>query len=454
MTREKWRPRKSSSNGVNELRMKTTTTFGLMAALFLSACGDDRFDSTSEPTPGGQATRQAALGEPVGDYPSYDERVLLYLTNRLRTEPQAFNPEPPYDPTPPLRYDVALGRAARFHAQHIQDANCWCEDHSSCCELEAIEGGAQCAGPVTGCGATDAATRVQMFSSAYSGENMARGQATPAQAIEGWTFSPGHWANINEAGHRLLGTGAFDGAWVQDFGSGGNPPVIGDGIHFSNGQSTTFGATFYQPSGTGPQVALAIVQGVCHDLELVNGTAVHGAFEVSVALEPGCHRYYFHFTDANGNDLTYPSAGSFGVGVGGAECPFYLEERPADTCSPSGQTCETGDTRACYTGPFGTRDVGLCASGAERCVGGQWTGECRGDVHPAEEMCGNGLDENCDGSADEGCPEPDAGTQPDLSPQPQASDAEEGCSTANGGQYGLILSVLAGMMARRRWRTV
>ena len=35
------------------------------------------------------ARLQDALGQPNGDYPSYDERVVLYATNRARSDPAA-----------------------------------------------------------------------------------------------------------------------------------------------------------------------------------------------------------------------------------------------------------------------------------------------------------------------------------------------------------------------------
>ncbi len=433
--------------------------FLIIVLFFIAACGE-----TTAPQ---VEVRQAELGEPVGEFPSLTERQVLYLTNRARVEPDAFNPADPYDPTPPLRWDYLLTKAARFHAGHINEANCWCADHSSCCALEEAGDDIACGGPTTGCGAMSASDRVALWTPNYSGENMAMGQMTPQAAIDGWINSPGHWQNINSSAHSLLGAGNEGTAWVQDFGrGGGSPPVIGDGIHLSNGQSTTFGITYHQPTSNGPQTALVIVNGECHDLTLTYGTAQSGAFETSKALGPGCHRYYFYFTDGNGNDLTYPSTGSLGVGTD--DCALYLEERPADTCSPSGQTCETGDTRSCYTGPFGTRDIGICTSGVERCIGGQWTGECMNEIQPeSAEICDNSVDDNCDGEVDEACTsdEDDAGS-PKNEEEPKQNDEMEtdaseptsdgGCSTivpvSKGNIPGLLLiAVVATIWRRRRW---
>lgn len=406
------------------------------------------------------------LGEPVGEFPSYQERVLLYLTNRLRTEPTAFNEQEPYEPSPPLRWDYALNQAARFHAEHIIEDSCWCEDHSSCCTLEQSGGEVSCATSSSTCGGTSAGQRVAFWSPNYTGENMAQGQMTPAAAIESWTFSSGHWANINTASHSLLGPGAYNNAWVQDFGSGGARPTASDGIHFQDGGVTRFGITYYQPGTEGPQSALVVVDGECHELELTYGTAELGAFETAMQLEPGCHRYYFFIRDGEGEDHVYPSTGSLGAGSGVSGCTTFSEERPADTCSPAGQTCETGHTRSCYTGPFGTRDVGICEAGVERCIGAQWTGECSGEVHPEpEEICGDGIDNDCDGVLDNGCesdpidePNPDPVTDPDAgtSKAPAIKDVEAGCTTSdspnNSNHHWLPIALLGMMGALRRLR--
>ncbi|MBK8716578.1 MAG: hypothetical protein KBB21_22870 [Nannocystaceae bacterium] len=63
--------------------------------------------------------------------------------------------------------------------------------------------------------------------------------------------------------------------------------------------------------------------------------------------------------------------------------------------------CMDGETRDCYSGPAGTQNVGICAAGTESCVGGMWSGQCMGEETPGIEMC-NGVDENCNGMTDEG----------------------------------------------------
>src|SRR5687768_3738477 len=63
--------------------------------------------------------------------------------------------------------------------------------------------------------------------------------------------------------------------------------------------------------------------------------------------------------------------------------------------------CAPGAIEACYNGPQGTENVGTCASGTRTCNDlGQWS-VCNGEILPAGEICGNALDDNCSGVADE-----------------------------------------------------
>ncbi len=62
---------------------------------------------------------------------------------------------------------------------------------------------------------------------------------------------------------------------------------------------------------------------------------------------------------------------------------------PAGGCS-----CTNGATRPC---PL----PGACGAGTQTCVGGAWPVDCT--ILPTEEVCANGLDEDCDGAPDDGC---------------------------------------------------
>jgi hypothetical protein len=69
--------------------------------------------------------------------------------------------------------------------------------------------------------------------------------------------------------------------------------------------------------------------------------------------------------------------------------------------------CVPGETQACFRGTAGERGVGVCGDGEQLCSNalefGTW-GDCSGDIVPAAEVCDEaGLDEDCDGAANEGC---------------------------------------------------
>jgi hypothetical protein len=61
--------------------------------------------------------------------------------------------------------------------------------------------------------------------------------------------------------------------------------------------------------------------------------------------------------------------------------------------------CTPGETRECYEGPSGSKGVGACKAGLSTCVvdGTDWS-ECVGQVTPGPEICGDGIDQDCDGS--------------------------------------------------------
>lgn len=75
---------------------------------------------------------------------------------------------------------------------------------------------------------------------------------------------------------------------------------------------------------------------------------------------------------------------------------------PANGCESTGAcTCTPGDTRSCYSGPADTRGVGACSDGVQTCNadGTAWSA-CDGDQLPEDEVCGDSIDNDCDGETD------------------------------------------------------
>lgn len=92
-----------------------------------------------------------------------------------------------------------------------------------------------------------------------------------------------------------------------------------------------------------------------------------------------------------GQGATSTSATSTGVGGGGGA---------------GGQTvCSAGDSQPCYSGPAGTEDVGLCKGGTSTCLeDGSGYGDCEGETVPVAENCATPEDDDCNGTANDGCP--------------------------------------------------
>ncbi len=73
---------------------------------------------------------------------------------------------------------------------------------------------------------------------------------------------------------------------------------------------------------------------------------------------------------------------------------------------------DEGLARDCYSGPPNTNGIGACKGGKQACQNGQWAA-CENQVTPAvAEVCNNNVDDNCNGAVDENCsqqPPPPAG---------------------------------------------
>jgi len=110
----------------------------------------------------------------------------------------------------------------------------------------------------------------------------------------------------------------------------------------------------------------------------LHGDAPCGAWECNVGLcEVVCP------------DCTDGDSDGYGVGSGCA----------GPDCDDDDDTVGESTVASCYSGPGGTEDKGSCRVGASTCTAGVW-GPCVGEVVPAGEAC-NTEDDDCDDQVDE-----------------------------------------------------
>src|SRR5689334_14447293 len=79
-----------------------------------------------------------------------------------------------------------------------------------------------------------------------------------------------------------------------------------------------------------------------------------------------------------------------------AACGPSVKNGNGNDDDPDG-ACKPGSVSECYDGQDGTAGVGACRKGTRTCTPqGAW-GACQGQVLPATEACGDGVDNNCNG---------------------------------------------------------
>ncbi len=80
-----------------------------------------------------------------------------------------------------------------------------------------------------------------------------------------------------------------------------------------------------------------------------------------------------------------------------ALCVFLAILLLSQPVHADGPACSEGERRVCGS------NVGVCEAGRSTCKDGVW-GACEGGTGPMpNEVCGNSLDDNCDGAVDEDC---------------------------------------------------
>jgi hypothetical protein len=62
-----------------------------------------------------------------------------------------------------------------------------------------------------------------------------------------------------------------------------------------------------------------------------------------------------------------------------------------------GCDCINGQVRSCG------ENIGACKSGTQTCIDGRWSTDCKGEVTGSPDICGDGIDNDCDGIKDNGC---------------------------------------------------
>jgi hypothetical protein len=373
-----------------------------------------------------------SYGEAADGFPSWYERTLLVLSNEARCDPQkaldgctVCGEAACYEPVKPMQWNRELNLAARFHAANLSRSSCGMM-HDSPCRLlsevgssypDSCDGSPSCAcegGSASCSGGQRFSDRIRLFytASGYLAENIAW-LGEPASVFRAWlwensaspecswSMSNGHRFNILNGAYGQIGIGGDGSYTVQDFSGAALGQKLPAGTHTpESGSNILFRANYYDNAG--PQKALVNVGGSCFEMSLSAGSESNGTWSYNGNVS-GCTRYYFVFTDAGGNDVSFPSTGSFGINCGND----WAAERPP---AGSGCFCEPDCTgRVCGDDGCGG-SCGSCSGAQQLCVDGACAcahDACGSTCCAEGERCANGAccmpdcaDRQC---GDDGC---------------------------------------------------
>jgi hypothetical protein len=156
---------------------------------------------------GPRGTRVQDLDEAewLAEWIAFEEEVVR-LTNEERARGGCCGGEGCFSPASALEVEPMLTRAARAHALDMAEQMYF--DHDSMDGRSPFD-----------------RMREAGFRGCAMGENIAAGQSTPEQVVDGWRDSPGHCANMLAPGFERIGVGYRPAPaqptphfWVQNFG--------------------------------------------------------------------------------------------------------------------------------------------------------------------------------------------------------------------------------------------
>jgi len=177
--------------------------------LALAACGgggDGGSSDAGTPTdPGGTPTTPTPpAGTDIGCGTADFQAEVLRMVNARRAAGASCGAQGTFPAASALTWSDKLATASYLHSKDMADNNYFAHDSQN--------------------GTTfSARITAQGYSWSRAGENIAAGQGTLATAIDGWMNSPGHCANIMNAGFSQIGVGCARNAsstykiyWTMD----------------------------------------------------------------------------------------------------------------------------------------------------------------------------------------------------------------------------------------------
>lgn len=164
----------------------------IIALLTLAACQKEDLPPEEE---------KEEINEPVsgnGVVYNVNTAVMLNLINEARTKGCTCG-STVMPPVPAVKWNDKLSKAAYLHSSDMNANNYFSH---------------------TGLNGTDPGQRItaQGFTWAAYGENIARGQRSEAEVMDGWLKSEGHCKNIMNGSFTHVGAGKSGNYWTQNFG--------------------------------------------------------------------------------------------------------------------------------------------------------------------------------------------------------------------------------------------